>query len=91
VHSTLHVHLNHDYCLEVIVMRGLSNELQSIADRILATRGVKQGGLQIITGVDELTPVAAKPARKTPTSHRRATQAAHTHAHTHARPAPKRS
>jgi CopG family transcriptional regulator, nickel-responsive regulator len=53
VHSTLHVHLNHDYCLEVIVMRGISTQLQGIADRILATRGVKHGGLEIITGVDE--------------------------------------
>jgi len=53
VHSTLHVHLSHDYCLEVIVMRGLSNDLQAIAERILATRGVKHGGLEIITGVDE--------------------------------------
>jgi CopG family transcriptional regulator, nickel-responsive regulator len=53
VHSTLHVHLNHDYCLEVIVLRGLSNQLQTIAERILATRGVKHGGLEIITGVDE--------------------------------------
>jgi len=53
VHSTLHVHLNHDYCLEVIVMRGLSTQLQAIAERILATRGVKHGGLEVITGVDE--------------------------------------
>lgn len=53
IHSTLHVHLSHDFCLEVIVMRGLSNELQAIAGRILATRGVKHGGLEIITGVEE--------------------------------------
>ncbi len=53
VHSTLHVHLSHDACLEVIVMRGLSNVLQTTADRILATRGVKHGGLHIITGLDE--------------------------------------
>src|SRR5262245_39289351 len=48
VHATLHVHLNHDFCLEVIVMRGLSNELQTIADKILATRGVKHGGVEMI-------------------------------------------
>jgi CopG family transcriptional regulator, nickel-responsive regulator len=51
VRSTMHVHLSHDYCLEVLVMRGKSNELQAIADRILATRGVKQGGIEIVTGV----------------------------------------
>jgi CopG family transcriptional regulator, nickel-responsive regulator len=51
VRSTMHVHLSHDYCLEVLVMRGKSNELQAIADRILATRGVKHGGIEIVTGV----------------------------------------
>ena len=51
VRSTLHVHLDHDYCLEVIVLRGRSDELKSIADRLLATRGVKQGGIEIISNL----------------------------------------
>ena len=62
VHSTLHVHLNHDYCLEVIVLRGISTQLQAIAERILATRGVKHGGLELITDVDH--DAAPKAARK---------------------------
>jgi len=53
VRATLHVHVNHDLCLEVIVMRGRSDLLQGIADRLLALRGVKQGGLEIIAGVAE--------------------------------------
>jgi CopG family nickel-responsive transcriptional regulator len=52
VRATLHVHINHDLCLEVIVIRGRSDRLQSIADRILALRGVKQGGIEIVTGID---------------------------------------
>jgi CopG family transcriptional regulator, nickel-responsive regulator len=52
VRSTLHVHINHDLCLEVIVIRGRSDRLQTIADRILALRGVKQGGIEIVTGID---------------------------------------
>jgi CopG family transcriptional regulator, nickel-responsive regulator len=51
VRSALHVHLSHDLCLEVIVMRGFSDRLRSIADRILAMRGVKQGGIEIIAGL----------------------------------------
>ena len=51
VRSTLHVHLDHDYCLEVIVLRGRSDELKNIADRLLATRGVKQGGIEIISNL----------------------------------------
>jgi CopG family nickel-responsive transcriptional regulator len=45
--STLHVHLDHDHCLEVIVMRGPAAEIQSAADRILATKGVEHGKLVI--------------------------------------------
>jgi CopG family transcriptional regulator, nickel-responsive regulator len=53
VRSTLHVHLNHDYCLEVLVLRGRSDELAQIAERILATRGVKHGGIEIVPGLLE--------------------------------------
>lgn len=48
VNSTLHVHLDHDHCLEVIVMRGPSDELKRAGERLLATRGVKHGGLEMI-------------------------------------------
>jgi CopG family transcriptional regulator, nickel-responsive regulator len=51
VRATMHVHLTHDLCLEVIILRGRSDELQHIADRILAIRGVKQGGIEIAPGV----------------------------------------
>jgi CopG family nickel-responsive transcriptional regulator len=47
VRSTVHVHLDHDHCLEVIVMRGRSDELQTVADRILAMKGVKHGGIEL--------------------------------------------
>jgi CopG family nickel-responsive transcriptional regulator len=70
VRSTMHVHLSHDYCLEVLVMRGKSNELQAIADRILATRGVKHGGIEIVSGVfgagDHAHPHVAAARRKRP-------------------------
>jgi CopG family nickel-responsive transcriptional regulator len=53
VRSTLHVHLDHDRCLEVVILRGRSDELQRIAERLLATRGVKHGGIEIVTNVAE--------------------------------------
>lgn len=52
VRSTLHVHLDHRRCLEVIVMHGRSDELKRVADRILATRGVTHGGIEIIADGD---------------------------------------
>ena len=48
VRATLHVHLSHDLCLEVIVVRGKSDQLQAIANRMLAMRGVKHGGIEIV-------------------------------------------
>jgi CopG family transcriptional regulator, nickel-responsive regulator len=41
--AATHVHLDHHYCLEVIIMKGRSKEVQGIADRILALRGVELG------------------------------------------------
>jgi CopG family nickel-responsive transcriptional regulator len=52
VRSTLHVHLTHDLCLEVIVMQGRSDELRRVSNHILATRGVKQGGLELIADIE---------------------------------------
>jgi CopG family nickel-responsive transcriptional regulator len=48
VRSSLHVHLDEHRCLEVIVLRGNSDELQRFAERLLATRGVTHGGLEIV-------------------------------------------
>lgn len=41
--STLHVHLNHDLCLEVIVLRGPAPDLQTIASRLRGIKGVHKG------------------------------------------------
>jgi CopG family nickel-responsive transcriptional regulator len=49
VRATLHVHLDEDRCLEVIVLRGRSDELKAFSERLLATRGVTHGGLEIVT------------------------------------------
>ena len=53
VHSTMHVHLTHRMCLEVIVMRGDPARIQGLADRLIAARGVKHGRL-VATADDEL-------------------------------------
>jgi len=43
--STLHLHLDHDNCLEVIVVKGESADVRALADRLISTRGVKHGRL----------------------------------------------
>ena len=44
-----HVHLDSHNCLETIVLRGDSNEVRSIADTLIGTRGVKHGKLVCTT------------------------------------------
>jgi CopG family transcriptional regulator, nickel-responsive regulator len=48
VRSTMHVHLDHERCLEVIVMRGRADKLQRVAERLFATRGILQGRFEIV-------------------------------------------
>jgi CopG family nickel-responsive transcriptional regulator len=43
--AATHVHLDHHYCLEVVIMRGRSKEIRELADRMLAMRGVELGKL----------------------------------------------
>jgi CopG family transcriptional regulator, nickel-responsive regulator len=48
VRSSMHVHLDHEHCLEVIVMRGRSDELREVTGRMIGTRGVIQGGAEFV-------------------------------------------
>lgn len=47
--STLHVHLDHHNCLEVLVVRGKASQIRSIADELVAAKGVKHGKLTVTT------------------------------------------
>lgn len=44
-----HVHLDHDNCLEVIVLRGKAEQLRCVSDAIVATRGVKAGKMTLLS------------------------------------------
>ena len=52
--STLHVHLDHDNCLEVLVVRGKASVVKKIADALISTKGVKHGRLTITSTGAEL-------------------------------------
>jgi CopG family nickel-responsive transcriptional regulator len=43
--STTHVHMDHDNCLEVIVVKGKAHEVKELADRLIALKGVRDGNL----------------------------------------------
>ena len=43
--STMHVHLDHHNCLEVVVVKGRSREVAELADALISVRGVRHGEL----------------------------------------------
>ena len=47
--SSSHVHVDHDNCLEVIIVKGPSNDLQTFADKLVGTKGVVAGELVRLT------------------------------------------
>ncbi len=52
--SSQHIHLDHDNCLEIIVVRGKPIEVRGLADKLKSTKGVKYGSLSIATTGKEL-------------------------------------
>lgn len=48
VMATTHVHIDHDNCLEVVLIRGTSQDIEDISNRILALKGVKLGKVVMV-------------------------------------------
>jgi CopG family nickel-responsive transcriptional regulator len=46
--STLHVHLDHDNCLEIVVLRGAMDRVRGFADAVIAQAGVRHGRLYLL-------------------------------------------
>ena len=47
--STMHAHLDHDHCLETVILRGDAGQVQRFADEVCAERGVHHGHLNLIS------------------------------------------
>lgn len=52
--SCLHVHLDRENCLEVLVLKGKAEKIKDVADRLITTKGVKHGKLICTTTGREL-------------------------------------
>jgi CopG family transcriptional regulator, nickel-responsive regulator len=51
--ATLHVHLDHHNCMELLAVRGKAAVIRRIADELIAAKGVKHGKLTVTsTGKD---------------------------------------
>lgn len=47
--STTHVHLDHDHCLETVLLRGPAQAVRRLADALCAERGVHHGQMNLIS------------------------------------------
>ncbi len=46
--STMHVHLDHDHCLEAAILRGPSAEVKCFSQALIAERGVRHGQVNLV-------------------------------------------
>ena len=68
--SSMHAHLDHDNCLETVLLRGSTKAVKAFADAVIAQTGVRHGKLHMI-------PVKAGHTHKKGQGH------GHTHLHPH--------
>jgi len=70
--ATLHVHLDHDSCIEVTVLKGSTKKVREFSDQVIAQRGVRHGRLVLV------------PVDITSEVHAHGHESAHRHPHAHA-------
>jgi CopG family nickel-responsive transcriptional regulator len=65
--ATMHAHLSHDVCMEVIALRGPAGKLQQIASRLKGLKGIYKGELVMaIAHPEPSKSVAKKPPKRLP-------------------------
>ncbi|GAP38834.1 nickel-responsive transcriptional regulator NikR [Piscinibacter sakaiensis] len=47
--ASMHAHLDHEHCLETVLLRGPARAVRSLADALCAQRGVHHGKLNLIS------------------------------------------
>jgi CopG family nickel-responsive transcriptional regulator len=52
--SSLHIHLDDHNCLEVLILKGRSRQVRQIAQKLIATKGIKHGRLLTTTTGKEI-------------------------------------
>lgn len=68
--SSMHVHLDHDDCLETLFLRGLTQQIRNLTDKLSAETGVRHSALNLV------------PVKLAPLQHTHQVPA-HTHFHPH--------
>src|SRR5262249_41651891 len=73
--ATMHVHLDHDSCMEIAVLRGAMPDVRDFAQHVISERGVRHGRLVTV------------PVEFETQKHGHGTGAARRHLHSHVREA----
>ncbi|HEX7575837.1 MAG TPA: nickel-responsive transcriptional regulator NikR [Candidatus Methanoperedens sp.] len=54
IRSSIHMHINHDMCLEVLMVRGEGRDVKAVTEKIMTLRGVKHVKLTTIIPEEEI-------------------------------------
>jgi len=46
--SSIHAHLDHDHCIETVLLRGRTDKVQAFANSVTAQPGVRHGNLHLV-------------------------------------------
>jgi CopG family nickel-responsive transcriptional regulator len=52
--SSMHIHLDEQNCMEILVLRGDAEKIKKVADSLISSKGVKHGKLTMTTTGKEL-------------------------------------
>jgi CopG family transcriptional regulator, nickel-responsive regulator len=69
--ATLHAHLDHDNCMESVILRGPTTQVRAFAEGLMARPGIRHGALNLVSA-----DAAAQP-------HQHGPEGGHDHAHPH--------
>lgn len=65
--STMHAHLDHDHCIETVILRGKTDAVRAFAQSVIAQPGVTHGQLHLVPvaksaahGHEHLNPVVGR-------------------------------
>jgi CopG family transcriptional regulator, nickel-responsive regulator len=80
--TTLHMHLDHDHCLEAVLLKGPAGQVEAFGDSVMSRPGIRYGRLYRIPapGSEGVEPVAGKGQ-----GHSHAGKHHHAHRHVHRR------
>ncbi|MFA5292588.1 MAG: nickel-responsive transcriptional regulator NikR [Phycisphaerae bacterium] len=46
--SSIHVYIDHDNCLEILIVRGMASDINAMGEKMISLRGVKHGYINLV-------------------------------------------